>query len=175
MGDHATSQAGIGGLIGQSAPMHLLNDLIGKSAGALLRFWSLEIPEQEKNCSTKPYTSGDCDVEKAFAPVDCSALTPTLVESELFGHVKGAFTGADRSRRVCSRPAHEGTIFLDEIGELPTFLQAKLLRALQEKEEIRPVGSTERIQLTCGLSPQLIETSKQKSGRGRFGGTCISD
>jgi len=82
--------------------------------------------------------------EKALVPVDCSALTPTLVESELFGHVRGAFTGADRSKPGLLRAANEGTIFLDEIGELPTFLQAKLLRALQEKE-IRPVGSTDRI------------------------------
>jgi transcriptional regulator with GAF, ATPase, and Fis domain len=79
-----------------------------------------------------------------LVPVDCSALTPTLVETELFGYVKGAFTGADHSKRGLLHVANEGTIFLDEIGELPCFLQAKLLRALQEKE-IRPVGSTERI------------------------------
>jgi two-component system response regulator HydG len=82
--------------------------------------------------------------EKVFVPVDCAALTPTLVESELFGHIKGAFTGADRSKLGLLQAADGGTIFLDEIGELPMFLQAKLLRSLQEKE-IRPVGSTERI------------------------------
>ncbi len=81
---------------------------------------------------------------KAFITVDCSALTPTLVESELFGHVKGAFTGADRAKVGLFQAANEGTIFLDEIGELPLSSQAKLLRALQEKE-IRPVGSTERL------------------------------
>jgi transcriptional regulator with PAS, ATPase and Fis domain len=82
--------------------------------------------------------------EKAFVPVDCSALTPTLVESELFGHVKGAFTGAVYSERGLLQAGHEGTIFLDEIGELPMPLQAKLLRAIQEKE-VRPVGSTKLI------------------------------
>jgi transcriptional regulator with GAF, ATPase, and Fis domain len=76
--------------------------------------------------------------EKTLVPVVCSALTPTLVESELFGHVKGAFTGADQPKRGLLQTAHEGPIFLDEIGELPMFLQAQLLRALQEKE-IRPV------------------------------------
>jgi len=88
--------------------------------------------------------------ENALVPVDCSALTPTLVESELFGHVKGAFTGADQPKRGLLQTANGGTIFLDEIGELPMFLQAKLLRALQEKE-IRPVGSTEQIPINARI------------------------
>jgi two-component system response regulator HydG len=79
-----------------------------------------------------------------FVPVDCSALTRTLIESELFGHAKGAFTGADQPKRGLLQSANSGTAFLDEIGEIPLSLQAKLLRALQEKE-IRPVGATERI------------------------------
>jgi two-component system response regulator HydG len=82
--------------------------------------------------------------DKALVPVDCSALTPTLVESELFGYVEGAFTGADHAKQGLLQAATGGTVFLDEIGELPMFLQPKLLRALQEKE-VRPVGSTERI------------------------------
>jgi transcriptional regulator with PAS, ATPase and Fis domain len=82
--------------------------------------------------------------EHALVPVDCTVLPPTLVESELFGYAKGAFTGADRSKPGLLQAAHHGTILLDEIGELPMSLQAKLLRALQEKE-IRLVGSTERI------------------------------
>jgi two-component system response regulator HydG len=79
---------------------------------------------------------------KPFVPVDCGSLTPSLIESELFGHVKGAFTGADRAKDGLLAVADGGTVFLDEIGELPLDLQAKLLRALQEKE-IRPVGSTQ--------------------------------
>jgi two-component system response regulator HydG len=82
--------------------------------------------------------------EQALVPVDCSALTPTLIESELFGHVKGAFTGADRSKLGVLQAANEGAIFLDEIGELSLLLQVKLLPALQAKE-IRPVGSIQRI------------------------------
>jgi DNA-binding NtrC family response regulator len=81
---------------------------------------------------------------KPFAPIDCSALVPSLIESELFGHVRGAFTGAQHSKQGLLEAAGEGTLFLDEIGELPVDLQAKILRALQERE-VKPVGSNERV------------------------------
>ncbi len=76
--------------------------------------------------------------------MDCSALVPTLIESELFGYVKGAFTGAMHAKTGLMESAGSGTLFLDEIGDMPVDLQAKLLRALQEKE-VKPVGSTDRI------------------------------
>jgi transcriptional regulator with PAS, ATPase and Fis domain len=78
-----------------------------------------------------------------FVAVDCGSLVPTLIESELFGYEKGAFTGANKSRKGLFQTANGGTIFLDEIGELPLEMQAKLLRVLQEKE-VRPVGSDDR-------------------------------
>jgi DNA-binding NtrC family response regulator len=81
--------------------------------------------------------------DRPFVPVDCGALAPTLIESELFGHVRGAFTGATQNRQGLLASARGGTVFLDEIAELPVELQAKLLRALQERE-VKPIGSNER-------------------------------
>jgi two-component system, NtrC family, response regulator AtoC len=83
---------------------------------------------------------------RPFVAVDCGSLVPTLIESELFGYEKGAFTGALRSKTGLFQSANGGTIFLDEIGELPLELQAKLSRVLQEKE-IRPVGSNQKVKV----------------------------
>jgi two-component system response regulator AtoC len=83
---------------------------------------------------------------RPFVAVDCGSLVPTLIESELFGYEKGAFTGAVKAKTGLFQSANGGTIFLDEIGELPPEMQAKLLRVLQEKE-VRPVGSNQKMKV----------------------------
>jgi two-component system, NtrC family, response regulator AtoC len=83
---------------------------------------------------------------RPFVAVDCGSLVPTLIESELFGYEKGAFTGALRSKQGLLQSADTGTIFLDEVGELPLEMQARLLRFIQEKE-VRPVGSNQKVKV----------------------------
>ena len=84
--------------------------------------------------------------ERPFVVCNCTTLAPTLLESELFGHVRGAFTGADRDRKGLFEAAHGGTIFLDEIGELPVAVQVKLLRVL-ENREIKRIGSPDPVHI----------------------------
>lgn len=99
-------------------------------------------------------------VEKRFVPVNCAAISPNLVESELFGHEKGAFTGADRRATGKFEFASGGTLFLDEIGDLPLEAQAKLLRALQE-QRIQRVGGNEEIpvdvRVICATNRKIEE------------------
>jgi DNA-binding NtrC family response regulator len=103
-----------------------------------------------------------------FVPVNCAAIPETLLESELFGHVRGAFTDAKGDKRGLFEEAHGGTLFLDEISELPIMLQAKLLRAIQEKE-IRRVGSTKAVavdvRIIAATNLALAEEVKAKRFR----------
>jgi DNA-binding NtrC family response regulator len=105
-----------------------------------------------------------------FIAVDCGALVPTLMESELFGHEKGSFTGALKQKAGLFQAANGGTIFLDEIGELPLELQAKLLRVLQEKE-IRPVGSNSKI----SVDVRVIAATNRDLEESYRGGTFRKD
>jgi two-component system response regulator HydG len=105
--------------------------------------------------------------DKPFVPVDCGSLVPTLIESELFGYVKGAFTGANQSKDGLMTMAEGGTIFLDEVGELPVDLQAKMLRAIQEKE-VRPVGSTRRIPINVRILAATNRDLEQAVMQGTF-------
>jgi DNA-binding NtrC family response regulator len=105
-----------------------------------------------------------------FIAVDCGSLVPTLMESELFGYEKGAFTGASKSKDGLFQAANGGTIFLDEIGELPLEMQAKLLRVLQEKE-VRPVGSNEKV----NVDVRVIAATNRDLESAYRGGTFRKD
>jgi len=102
-----------------------------------------------------------------FVPVNCGAIAPTLLESELFGHARGAFTGADRSRDGLFRSADGGTLFLDEIGELPLDLQPKLLRVLQEGE-VLPVGETRTRRIDVRVLAATARDLRSEVSEGRF-------
>jgi transcriptional regulator with GAF, ATPase, and Fis domain len=102
-----------------------------------------------------------------FVAFDCSALAPSLLEAELFGHEKGAFTGAGRARRGLFREANGGTIFLDEIGDIDASVQNKLLRVLQERE-IKPVGGDRPVQIDVRVVAATNKDLKALVGRGQF-------
>ncbi len=105
--------------------------------------------------------------QQPFLSVNCSALTETLIESELFGHIKGSFTGAINDRKGAFEAARNGTLFLDEIGDLSFSLQAKLLRAL-ENEEIRPVGSDRTIKTDVRVIAATHQNLYAKIQEGAF-------
>jgi two-component system, NtrC family, response regulator GlrR len=102
---------------------------------------------------------------KPFVAINCAALPATLLESELFGHEKGAFTGANRSTKGLLSQANEGTVFMDEIGDMPLSLQAKLLRVLQERE-FYPVGSEKAVQVDVRI---ITATNKDLKGEVKEG------
>ncbi|MGB9235968.1 MAG: sigma-54 dependent transcriptional regulator [Terriglobales bacterium] len=104
---------------------------------------------------------------RPFVAVDCGSLVPTLIESELFGYEKGAFTGALRSKQGLLQSANSGTIFLDEVGELPLEMQAKLLRFLQEKE-VRPVGSNDKIKVDVRIMAATNRDLESAYKKGTF-------
>jgi DNA-binding NtrC family response regulator len=135
---------GLGAMIGRSGEMEKLYRILSKVAQSTHPVLVLGESGTGKELVARTIHAYGPNAQKPFLPVDCGSLVPTLIESELFGHVKGAYTGANRARDGLLVAAEGGTVFLDEIGELSLDLQAKLLRALQEKE-VRPVGATHRV------------------------------
>ena len=105
--------------------------------------------------------------ERPFVPVNCGAIPPNLMESEFFGHVKGAFTGADQAKKGLMAEADGGTLFLDEVAELPLEMQVKLLRALQE-EEVRRVGELSAKKVDLRIVAATNKDLRQEIEAGRF-------
>ena len=141
---------GLGSMIGRSVEMEKLYRILSKVAQGSHPVLVLGESGTGKELVARTIHAFGPNAQKPFLPVDCGSLVPTLIESELFGYVKGAFTGANRSKDGLLVSAEGGTVFLDEIGELSLDLQAKLLRALQEKE-VRPVGATNRVPIKARI------------------------
>ena len=142
--EQVKSKHGFGAMVGQAPEMDRLYRIIAKAAHSTHPVLILGESGTGKELVARSIHYSGSFRDKPFIPVDCGSLVPTLIESELFGYVKGAFTGAVRAKDGLMAAADGGTVFLDEVGELPVDLQSKLLRALQEKE-IRPVGGTRAI------------------------------
>ncbi len=135
-----------GSLVGGSRPMQTVYDLVAKVAPTEAAVFVLGETGTGKELVAQTLHDMSRRAKQAFVPINCGAVSPTLIESELFGHEKGSFTGADRSHRGHFERAHQGTLFLDEITEMPVELQVKLLRVLETGRVLR-VGANEPVQV----------------------------
>jgi len=161
------TQKGMGNLIGRSPEMEKVYRILSKVAFSTHPVLVLGESGTGKELVARSIHVNGPNAAKPFIPVDCGSLVPTLIESELFGYVKGAFTGANRAKEGLLAAAEGGTVFLDEIGELPLDLQAKLLRALQEKE-VRPVGATHSVPISARVLAATNRDLTAMVAQGRF-------
>ncbi|MGO9208988.1 MAG: sigma-54-dependent transcriptional regulator [Terriglobales bacterium] len=158
------SKQGFGGIVGRSPEMEKLYRMIAKVSRSAHPVLVQGESGTGKELVVRAIHFTGPFRDQPFIPVDCGSLVPTLIESELFGYVRGAFTGAVRSKEGLLSIAQGGTVFLDEIAELPVDLQSKLLRAIQEKE-IRPVGSTKSMPINVRIlaaTNRDLETAVQE-------------
>jgi DNA-binding NtrC family response regulator len=161
------SKQGFGGIVGCAPEMEKLYRIIAKAANSVHPVLILGESGTGKEMVARSIHHAGPFRDKPFIPFDCGSFVPTLIESELFGHVKGAFTGANQAKDGLLAIAEGGTVFLDEVGELPVNLQAKLLRAIQERE-IRPVGSTRRISINVRILAATNRGLEQAVMQGTF-------
>jgi two-component system response regulator PilR (NtrC family) len=145
-------------LLGESAPLVQVRELIGKLARTQAPVYISGESGSGKELAARLIHENGARRDKPFVPVNCGAIPETLVESELFGYRKGAFTGATEDRDGFFQAAHGGTLFLDEVAELPLHTQVLLLRAIQERR-VRKVGSTEEqpvdVRIICATNQSL--------------------
>jgi two-component system response regulator HydG len=161
------SASGFGSIVGRAPEMEQLYRIIGKAAHTAHPVLILGESGTGKEMVARAIHYSGPFRDKPFVPVDCGSLVPTVIESELFGYVKGAFTGANQAKDGLFAIAEGGTVFLDELGELSIDLQAKLLRALQEKE-VRPVGGTKQVPINVRILAATNRDLEQAVGQGEF-------
>ncbi len=156
------------GLIGESPEMQKLKKLLLKIAPTGTTILIQGESGTGKEVIARAIHAQSARSNEVFIPVDCAAINDSIIESELFGHSKGAFTGADRNTLGMIRSADKGTLFLDEIAELPLSMQAKLLRTLQERA-VKPVGETKiypvNIRIIAATNCNLTEAVKKGTFR----------
>jgi len=158
---------GLESLIGRSEPMARVFELVRKAARSEANILVLGESGTGKELVARAVHANSPRAAQPFVPVDCASLPEHLLESELFGHEKGAFTGAVRAQPGLMEVAHRGTVFLDEIAEMPVGLQVKLLRALQERQ-IRRVGGTGQIDVDVRVVSATNRDLREAVVKGQF-------
>jgi two-component system response regulator PilR (NtrC family) len=156
-----------GDIVGKSPAMQRTMRLVERVASAPSSVLITGESGTGKELIARALHQGGDRANKPFVAVNCAALPEPLLESELFGHEKGAFTGADSKKEGLFRAAGGGTLFLDEVGELPLTLQVKLLRVLQERT-LRPVGGHEEIPVHCRVLAATNRDVQRDVDQGRF-------
>jgi DNA-binding NtrC family response regulator len=154
-------------VIGRSPAMAQVFELVRKAARSEANILVMGESGTGKELIARAVHANSPRAAQAFVPVDCASLPEHLLESELFGHEKGAFTGAVRTKPGLMEVAAGGTLFLDEIGDLPVILQVKLLRALQERQ-IRRVGGTALIDVDVRVVSATNRNLREAAARGQF-------
>jgi two-component system response regulator AtoC len=158
---------GVGRLIGESAAMQALRETIERIAQHRSTVLITGESGTGKELVARAIHEESARRDRRFVAINCAAIPATLLESELFGHRRGAFTDAVRDRAGLFEEADGGTLFLDEVGELPPALQVKLLRAIQESE-IRRVGDTQSIHVDVRLIAATLRNLDAEIAAGRF-------
>jgi DNA-binding NtrC family response regulator len=158
---------GLDNVIGRSPAMAQVFELVKKAARSEANILVLGESGTGKELIARAIHANSPRAGQPFVPVDCASLPEHLLESELFGHEKGAFTGAVRSKAGLMETAHRGTLFLDEIAELPATLQVKLLRVLQERQ-IRRVGGTALVDVDVRIVSATNRDLRDSIARGQF-------
>jgi DNA-binding NtrC family response regulator len=154
-------------IVGNSAAMQAVLAMVERVASLPTRVLITGESGTGKDLVARAIHARGARAKEPFVPINCAAIPEPLLESELFGHARGAFTGAVDSKEGLLKTAGDGTIFLDELGEMPLAIQAKLLRAI-ESNEIQPVGSTRRVPIGARIVAATNRDLKGDAKAGRF-------